>query len=191
MKTHRLRIRRLCIFVGVIVLIVYAIAAIDLHFNFTPSMPLGIYRLTPIPKGGIQRGMFVVVCAPLVAAELGRRRGYLAAGRCLTETEPLLKVVAAVAGDAVAVSADGVAVNGCLSPHSRALSHDAAGRPLSPWPQGHFQLRGGQLWLYADNDRSWDSRYWGPAQTADVRARALPLLVLPAVPGPTSGQQGC
>ena len=161
-----------------IVLIVYAIAAIDLHFNFTPSMPLGIYRLTPIPKSGIQRGMFVVVCAPPVAAELGRRRGYLAAGRCPTAAEPLLKVVAAVAGDSVTVSANGVAVNGCLLPHSRALSHDAAGRRLSPWPQGHFQLRRGELWLYAANDRSWDSRYWGPISVAAVSARAAPVLVV-------------
>jgi conjugative transfer signal peptidase TraF len=183
MKTLRLRIRRLCVFIGVIVLIVYATDALDLRFNFTPSMPLGIYRLTPVPKSGVQRGMFVVVCAPLAAAELGRRRGYLGSGRCTAETEPLLKAVAAVAGDVVAVSANGVAVNGRPLPHSSSLSIDAAGRPLSPLPHEHFELRRGELWLYAANDRSWDSRYWGPAQTTEVRAGALPLLVLPAVLG--------
>lgn len=62
----------------------------------------------------------------------------------------------------------------------RPLSFDAAGRRLFPWPRGHYRLRPGELWLYADNDRSWDSRYWGPAQADAVRARALPLLVAEA-----------
>jgi hypothetical protein len=80
------------------------------------------------------------------------------------------------------VSADGVAVNGCLLPHSRALSRDAAGRRLSPWPRVHFQLGRGELWLYAANDRSWDSRYWGPTPVEDVLARAIQLLVIPGAP---------
>jgi conjugative transfer signal peptidase TraF len=181
MKTRRLRILRLCAFVGVIVLILHAIAALDLRFNFTPSMPLGIYRLTPLSKSGVERGSFVAACAPPVAAELGRRRGYLSTGGCPAAAEPLLKVVAAVAGDSVTVSASGVAVNECLLPHSRALSHDTAGRRLSPWPQGHFQLGRGELWLYAPTDRSWDSRYWGPASLADISARAVPVLAAPWV----------
>ena len=182
MKMRRLRIFWLCVFVGVIVLMVYAIAAIDLHFNFTPSMPLGIYRLTPLSNSGVQRGMYVALCAPPVAAELGRRRGYVAAGRCPTATEPLLKIVVGVAGDSVTVSANGVAVNGCLLPHSRALSRDAAGRRLLPWPEGHFQLQRGELWLYASNDRSWDSRYWGPTPVKEVLGGAIGLLLIPGAP---------
>jgi conjugative transfer signal peptidase TraF len=181
MKTRRLRILRLCAFVGVIVLILHAIAALDLRFNFTPSMPLGIYRLTPLSKSEVERGSFVAACAPPVAAELGRRRGYLSTGGCPAAAEPLLKVVAAVAGDSVTVSASGVAVNECLLPHSRALSHDTAGRRLSPWPHGRFQLRRSELWLYAPTDRSWDSRYWGPASLADISARAVPVLAAPWV----------
>jgi len=181
-KTRRLRILWLCGSVAAIVLMVYATAAIDLHFNFTPSMPLGIYRLAPLSNSGARRGMLVAVCAPPVAAELGRLRGYLEAGRCPTAAEPLLKVVAAVAGDSVTVSASGVVVNGCLLRHSRALSRDAAGRWLYPWPHGHFQLRRGELWLYAADDRSWDSRYWGPTPVEGVLARALEVLVVPGAP---------
>jgi conjugative transfer signal peptidase TraF len=126
--------------------------------------------------------MIVALCAPPVAAELGRRRGYLEVGRCPSAAEPLLKVVAAVAGDSVTVSAIGVVVDGCLLRHSRALSRDAAGRPLSPWSRGHFRLRRGELWLYAADDRSWDSRYWGPMPLEGVLARAVGLLVIPAAP---------
>lgn len=75
----------------------------------------------------------------------------------------------------IASSAKGVAVNGCLLPHSRAFSHDAAGRRLSPWPHGHFQLRRGELWLYAANGRSWDSRYFGPLKDTNAVARAFLL----------------
>jgi conjugative transfer signal peptidase TraF len=89
----------------------------------------------------------------------------------------LLKVVAAVAGDVVAVSVNGVVVNGHPLPRSRPLSLDGAGRRLSRWPEGRYRLGLGQLWLYADNARSWDSRYWGPAALVHVKARAVPLLV--------------
>lgn len=178
MRTRRLRILQLCVSVGVIVLIVHAIAAIGLHFNFTPSMPLGIYRLAPLSRSGVERGSFVAVCAPPVAAKLGRRRGYLAIGACPSHAEPLLKVVAAVPGDQLAVSADGVAVNGCALPHSQPLNVDSAGRRLSRWPRGHYRLRRGQLWLYAANNRSWDSRYWGPAMIRNVLAQAEPLIIM-------------
>ena len=153
-----------------------------LRLNFTPSMPLGIYHLAPVPASGVRRGMFVAVCAPPDAAKLGRRRGYLAPGPCPVNTELLLKVAAAVGDDVVAVSADGVAVNGRLLPHSRARSFDADGRRLAPWPQGQYRLRRGQLWLYSDNDRSWDSRFWGPSTNSAIAAQATPLLVVTCFP---------
>jgi conjugative transfer signal peptidase TraF len=171
------RTLRVMAFAPAIVVIGCVVVASGLRFNFTPSMPLGIYRLAPVPKSGVQRGTFVAVCAPLDAAELGRRRGYLAAGPCSADTELLLKVVAAVAGDVVAVSVNGVVVNGHPLPRSRPLSLDGAGRRLSRWPEGRYRLGLGQLWLYADNARSWDSRYWGPAALVHVKARAVPLLV--------------
>lgn len=38
-------------------------------------------------------------------------------------------------------------------------------RTLPAWPQGRYNLRADHLWLYASNDRSWDSRYCGPVRT--------------------------
>jgi conjugative transfer signal peptidase TraF len=154
-----------------------AIFGSRLRVNFTPSMPLGIYRLETLPATGVVRGMVVAVCAPADAADLGRRRGYLSTGRCPHDTELLLKIVAGVPGDDVAVSAEGVAVNRCSLPDSRPIASDRAGRRMRPWPWGDYHLGRGEVWLYAGNPRSWDSRYWGPAPLADVRARAVPLLV--------------
>ena len=126
--------------------------------------------------------MVVAVCAPDDAADLGRRRGYLSAGSCPRDTEPLLKIVAGVPGDDVVVSAEGVAVNGCALPNSAPLAFDQSDRRMSVWPSGPYRLRPNQLWLYASNPRSWDSRYWGPGGVAGIVARAVPLLMASVPP---------
>jgi conjugative transfer signal peptidase TraF len=159
-KTQVRCIVRIFVYCAIAVFIGYVITALHLRFNCTSSMAVGIYRLVPLPRSGVRRGMLVAACAPPDAAEFGRRRGYLASGACASGTEPPPKVVAAAAGDEVALSGPGVAVNGCLLANSRPLSHEAAGRRLSAWPHKQFPLADGQLWLYADNVRSWDSRYW-------------------------------
>lgn len=190
-KTRKTRALHIGACAAGIIFLEQVFSELDLRFNFTPSMPLGIYRLTPaLPKGELSRGTIVAVCAPRIAAEVGRRRGYLAAGRCQAGTELLLKMIVADGGDDVVISRNGVSVNGCKLPNSRQLASDGAGRRLSRWPEGHYRLRGDELWLYAANDRSWDSRYWGPAAAADVTARAIPLLTAPLFRS-TSFQLNC
>ena len=174
---------------AVTIVAMFAIFGSDLRVKFTPSMPLGIYRLEPLP-GGVERGMFVAVCAPADVADLGRDRGYLARGPCPGDTEPLLKVVAGVPGDDVTVSARGVAVNGCVLPNSAPLAFDRSDRPLKAWPSGHYHLGPKQLWLYTGNPRSWDSRYWGPAVTTSIMGTAVPRLVVPSFRS-TSGEPAC
>ena len=67
---------------AVIAFAVVALQRADLRINFTGSMPIGIYLLLPLPPDGVKRGMLVAACAPARAAEIGRRRGYLARGPC-------------------------------------------------------------------------------------------------------------
>jgi conjugative transfer signal peptidase TraF len=165
----------------------YAITATKLRFNFTPSLPLGIYQVIPMPMTGFRRGMMVAVCAPVGAAQFGHGRGYLSNGACTDGTEPLLKIVAAVAGDAITICARGIIVNGRLLPQSKAVLSDLAGRPLSPWPSGQSRVRRGQIWLYADAQRSWDSRYWGPVPVRNILVRLVPLFTFPALPPWKSG----
>lgn len=145
-------------------------------------MPIGIYLLSPLPRDGVKRGMFVAACAPARAKEIGVRRGYLARGPCANGTELLLKSVAAVTHDVARVTAAGISVNGCLLPQSQPVPRDAGGRALVSWPQGRDRMVPGQLWLYAGDRRSWDSRYWGPASVDEIEGEALPLLVLTGLP---------
>jgi conjugative transfer signal peptidase TraF len=162
---------------AIVASVIITLQRADLRINFTGSMPIGIYLLAPMPHNGAKRGMLVVVCAPARAAVIGLRRGYLARGPCFNNTELLLKSIAAIAGDAVNVTAAGVLVDSCLLPHSRPIARDQSGRKLVPWPLGYYRLRQNLVWLYASNDRSWDSRYWGPLSLADIYAEAMPLLV--------------
>jgi conjugative transfer signal peptidase TraF len=167
--------------IGVVAVTAFAVVALqraNLRVNFTGSVPIGIYLLLPLQPYGVKRGMLVAACAPIRAAEIGRQRGYLGAGRCAGDTELLLKYVRAIAGDGIDVTAAGVVVNGHLLLHSQPASHDRSGRRLVPWPRGTYRLAEGQVWLYAANDRSWDSRYWGPAANSDIVAKVVPLLRL-------------
>jgi conjugative transfer signal peptidase TraF len=164
---------------AIITVAAVALQRADLRINFTSSMPVGIYVLSPLPPDGAARGMLVAACTPARAVKKGRQRGYLAVGPCASDTELLLKSIAAIAGDDVGVSAAGITVNGQLLPDSRAVVRDRAGRRLTPWPRGLYRLGAGKVWLYADDPRSWDSRYWGPVPTDDVPAGASPLLILP------------
>lgn len=161
---------------AVIGLTALALQRADLRMNFTNSMPVGIYELSPLPPDGATRGMLVATCAPTPAAEMGRQRGYLGVGPCADDTELLLKYVMAIGGDGIDVTAAGVLINGHLLLHSQAASRDRSGRRLMPWPTGAYRLAEGEVWLYAPKDRSWDSRYWGPAANGDIVAKVTPLL---------------
>jgi conjugative transfer signal peptidase TraF len=165
---------------GVAIVIALAVAALQrshIRINFTASMPMGIYSLSPLPPNSVRRGMLVAACAPARAAGLGLQRGYLAVGHCAHNTELLLKSVAATAGDDVSVTSVGVTVNGCLLPLSRPIAQDRSGRQLSSWPTGYYRLASRQVWLYAASARSWDSRYWGPVSVDTIVSEAAPLFV--------------
>jgi hypothetical protein len=70
-----------------------------------------------------------------------------------------------------------VAVNGCPLPHSRSTPRDRLSRTLVGWPVGRVRLAADQVRPYAADDRSWDSRYWGPASVGEIEDEAIPLLV--------------
>jgi len=176
-------VTRAVMLVGVVAVIAFAVVALqraDLRINFTGSMPVGIYSLSPLPPAAAKRGMIVAACAPSRAAEIGRQRGYLAAGPCADRTELLLKLVVAIAGDEVDVTPAFVSVNSCRLDLSRSTASDRSRRKLTRWPGGHYRLSAGQVWLYAANGHSWDSRYWGPASEGDIVGEALPLFVFPS-----------
>ena len=150
-----------------------------LRVNATASMPQGIWQVEA-PGALIGRGEIVSVCLPQSPAlNEAAERGYIPAGICRGGHEPLVKPVAAVAGDRVTVTALGIAVNGEPIAQSAPLDEDSAGRPLRPVPAGAYSVRTGEVWLLSGHDpRSFDSRYFGAVPVTNIQGVARPIWVV-------------
>ncbi|BDU23185.1 conjugative transfer signal peptidase TraF [Dyella sp. GSA-30] len=146
-----------------------------MRLNFTGSLPKGLYWTTDAPVG---RGSYVMFCSPPenAFAEAAARR-YFSPGHCPGGYRPLLKRVAGVSGDRVAVAQDGVRVNRRLLPWSRPLDADLGQRPLPHLAGKDFLLGPDQLWVMSDTQPySFDSRYFGPIERGWIRAIVRPVL---------------
>src|SRR5579863_6538019 len=76
------RAMKLTLVAAIIMVAIVTVQRDAVRINFTGSMPIGIYLLSPLPTDGVKRGMLVAACAPNIAAKIGRQRGYLGAGPC-------------------------------------------------------------------------------------------------------------
>ena len=110
--------RRLLLVAFALLAALYGLYLGGYRLNVTPSLPRGIY----LEAGGQPtRGDFVSFCLAGPWAQLAKERGYLAPGACDSGLRPLLKQVAALPGDDVFMTSQGiVTVSG--SPDSL-LSH--------------------------------------------------------------------
>lgn len=106
----------------------------------------------------------------MVIARVPQRYRHLAASRrYLPSNVPLVKRVAAYAGDEICALGSQVFINGRWAAERREA--DAAGRPMPSW-NSCLVLRGRQLFLLTDNPSSFDGRYFGPTEGADVVGKA-------------------
>lgn len=130
-------------------------------WNASESAPIGLYRL----RAGepLRRGDMVVAWTPGPARELAASRHYLPAN------VPLVKRVAAAAGDRVCAVRRAISINGM--PVAVRQGSDAAGRPM-PWWNGCRQLRTHEYFLLMDSALSFDGRYFGVTRSSDVLGRA-------------------
>jgi conjugative transfer signal peptidase TraF len=135
-----------------------------LLLNLTPSVPCGVYRVTPLPP--LTRGLLVVFPPPPSVAALAVRRGYLA------PQIPLLKPIAALPGETVCVHDDGVFLQGDFV--ASVASVDGLGRPLPRW-RGCITLGPGEVFPLSLAPSSFDGRYVGPVAVADLLGRAIPV----------------
>ena len=147
-----------------------------LRLNLSASMPIGLYRLTSERPS---RRAIVLACLPPAIARLARDRDYVQRGSCPGAVEPLGKVVVAIAGDSVSMTADGLTVNGRAVAGSQPLHVDARGRALPQLRQATRIVAGDSVWLYSPySPRSFDSRYFGPVATANILARVRPFWIV-------------
>jgi conjugative transfer signal peptidase TraF len=131
-------------------------------WNASASAPVGLYRI--YPHSTVARGDMVVAWAPAAARKLAAQRDYLPAD------VPLVKRVAAVAGDRVCAAGRSILINGRNMPDRR--KRDAAGRPM-PWWKGCHKLVRGAHFLLADSPASFDGRYFGITREQELIGRAV------------------
>ena len=150
---------------GVIGLALLGRPAPLLIYNASASAPIGLYRV--LPADPIRRGDLVLARTPVSVRSLAAERGYL------PETVPLVKRVAAMAGDNVCVRDQAVSIDGRRVADQ--LAADAEGRPLPAWA-GCGTLGQEEIFLLmADVPDSFDGRYFGPVPASAVVGKLVPL----------------
>lgn len=132
-----------------------------LVWNTSESAPVGFYLVSP--EAAIAAGDMVVARTPRPFRRLAAVRRYL------PENVPLVKRVAAVAGQRVCARGAFVTVD--ERPVVIRRPADAAGRAM-PWWRGCVRLREGSVLLLMDRSDSFDGRYFGPTEAGDVIGRA-------------------
>jgi conjugative transfer signal peptidase TraF len=129
-----------------------------LVWNASASAPTGLYAVTP--GASINRGDMVIARIPAQYRKLAAVRHYLPAN------VPLVKHVAASAGDEICALGKTIVLNGRWIAQRRIA--DEHGRVL-PWWSGCIRLRGDQLFLLmTDSPASFDGRYFGVTEGEDV-----------------------
>jgi len=134
-------------------------------WNATGSVPVGLYHVTP--TAALRVGDVVALHLPERDATLLATRGYLPFG------VPLLKPVAALAGQTVYRLGLHVTVDGKAVGDAKPIDH--RGRPLPVW-RGCIRLGPGQVFVMNPAvPTSLDGRYFGVLQTDTVIGRATPV----------------
>ncbi|WP_426127963.1 conjugative transfer signal peptidase TraF [Pararhizobium sp. PWRC1-1] len=155
------------IFAAVIALVALAILGWfgGYRINMTPSYPLGLWRIQPLTRG-VRVGDRVFICPPdNDVFRSAKARGYLRDGLCPGGSGPLIKTVAAAAGQRVEINGS-VKINNILLPHSLTVTRDGQGRPLTEFAGGVIPR--GLLFLHSGFIGSYDSRYFGPIPQSGV-----------------------
>lgn len=129
-------------------------------WNASPSVPVGLYRLT---GGPVRNGDMVVARMPPAIRGIADRRHYL------PSPVPLVKRVAAVAGDRLCAAGARIFVNGVKV--AVRLRTDPAGRRM-PWWEGCQTLSPGEFFLLAPARLSFDGRYFGVSRKSEILGRA-------------------
>lgn len=132
-----------------------------LVWNASASAPVGLYAVTP--GATVAQGDMVVARLRADMRHLASTRRYL------PDNVPLVKRVAAIAGDEICALGPTVYRDG--RPVANRQAADARGRAM-PWWHGCHVLRGSETFLLMDARDSFDGRYTGITSGADLVGRA-------------------
>lgn len=170
-RGHLLTRRGRIVFASAVALCAYVIApsASPQHallvWNASASAPIGFYRVTHDHLA--LRGELVLTSPEPALAAFAAARGFLPRG------VPLVKRIAAVAGDRVCTRGNAIFIDGRFV--TARLASDGKGRPLPAWT-GCRTLHANEVFLLMVEVRdSFDGRYFGPTSASGVVGILYPL----------------
>lgn len=148
--------------------------------NLTPSVPVGLWHVSPLQPADVRPGQVVRFCPPDTSPfRQARERGYIPQGSCLGNYAPLLKVIGATPGDTVDVTPTGIRINGIPVAATKPLKQDTHHRPMTAWPPGLYRVFPHTVWLLSSHaPNGFDSRYFGPVSISHLTGKADPLITL-------------
>lgn len=144
---------------ALVVVVVYS-SGFKFYASSTVQTPGGLFLVVARQP---TVGDYVEVCLPRLVSPYGLLHQYLKPGlRCPDKTAPTFKKVKALAGDTVELNADSVVINKKALTDSATREKDDKGFDIPAIERNLFILKSEEIWLYYANDKSWDSRYYGP-----------------------------
>lgn len=162
----------------VVLLILLFLYACGARINRTNSLPKGIYWVvSKTPERGDIVTFWPSDCA---AMQLARERGYIIPG-VYNKIDGvgyglLMKRFLGVPGDVVAVTDDGVFINGSLLPNTKPLLCDNIGDPLPYLRFTNYTLKENEAFFISDHlPRSYDARYFGVQETRQIVEVLVPV----------------
>lgn len=146
-----------------------------LMFNWSPSLPIGLYWRTGDPNApDVAFCLSAEVRKEAAAHGLEPMRG-----RCPDGTAWILKPNLRSAR-VITFTNRGFTVDSRALPNTAPLSKDRFGRAMPHYPFGRYFVSSKEVWVVSTyNDRSYDSRYFGPIDAASIVCYARPILVAP------------
>ena len=170
------RITRLLAWGAFVALAVAAPGALHhsaLRFNYSDSVPVGLYRSQREPNAP-----FAGICLNSNTLRSAFDAGLkLEAGECPDGHQPILKTIyRATPESPILLASEGFTIAGVPMKNTGPKAFSKAGKPLAHYAFGVYTSG---LWAISGYSLdSFDSRYFGPVSGKDVRFYAKPLLVV-------------
>lgn len=145
----------------------------QVSFNFTSSMPAGIY--VKDKSQNIKKGDYISLCLDKENTRIGLDNGYLESEYTCKDSVPLIKKVIALPFESVYLTDSFINVSGVRINAATSL-YDSNHRILDHIPRGNYKQN--CFWVLGDKDvkHSWDSRYWGCISSNQIIYKLKPLL---------------
>ena len=149
--------------------------SLPLLFNWSPSLPVGLYWMT-----NDQRAPDLAFCmSPDMRKEAEQHGLERMSGRCRDGSAWILKPNLRSA-HTIDFTSRGFEVDGRQLPNTAPLAKDRFGRAMPHYRFGRYSVSNQEVWVVSSyNERSYDSRYFGPIDAASIIGYARPILVLP------------